>query len=140
MAGMEGLQILGIIAFIYGILWASSTLQDARQALAAEHLAPLRRIERFSVANNFGPVLPLIAGLGVVSIRQQHAVGIAVAATLLTVMLLFLRGIMHAQRMRGAGVPETYLASYRKAHAIRAGGLAICASTLLYPVLAQALA
>lgn len=132
---MEGLQVAGITLFIYGILWASSTVQDAKRSLAGEHLEPLRRIERLSVLNGLGPVLPLIASLGAVSFWKHHGVGIAIAAILLTVTLLFVRGLVHAKRMRGAGVPRAYRVSYRKAHAIRAASLALCAATLLQPLL-----
>src|SRR5687767_5695794 len=137
---MEGPQILGIILFIYGVLSASSMLEEAKRSLASEHIARLRGIERVTIVNSLGPVLPLLAGLGVVSVWHWQATGIAVAAILLTVTLLFVRGLVHAQRMRKAGVPRPYRVSYRKAHAIRAVGLAICASTLAYPVLRQALA
>ena len=129
---MEGPQVLGIILFIYGVLTASSMLDDAKRSLAVEHLARLRGIERLTLVNSLGPVLPLLAGLGVVSVWQQQALGIAIAAILLTVVLLFARGLVHAQRMRKLGVPRPYRVSYRKAHAIRAVALAICASTLLW--------
>ena len=129
---MEGLQILGLVAFIYGVLWASSMLQEAKRSLDAELHGRLRAIERLTIGNSLGPVLPLVTGIGVVSLWQQHALGIASAAILLTVVLLFARGLVHAQRMRRLGVPRPYRVSYRKAHAIRAVALAICASTLLW--------
>jgi hypothetical protein len=132
---MEGLQVFGIILCIYGVLWASSTLDEAKRALDRAHLEGLRRIERITVVNSLGPVLPLIAGLGVVSLWKQDALGIAVTAILLTVTLLFARGLLHAKRMRGAGVPRAYRVSYRKAHAIRAISLAFCAATLVQPLL-----
>ena len=103
--------------------------------LPEEHQGLVRGIERVTVVNTFGPLLPLIAGLGVVSYLQHYAVGAAVAAILLTVTLLFVRGLVHAKRMRGAGVPRPYRASYRKAHAIRAVSLALCAATLVLPYL-----
>jgi hypothetical protein len=133
---MEGLQVAGVIAFIYGVLWASSTLRDARSALPSEHLEPVRRIERNTVANSLGPVLPLILGLGAVSLWQHHAVGVAVAAILLTVSLVAMRGVAHAKRMLGLGIPRDYASSYRRAHVIRATSLAIVAATLVKPLIA----
>jgi len=133
---METLQVAGVIACIYGILWARATLTEGKAALAAEHAEPLRRIERPTVVNSLGPVLPLMGGLALVSVGQHNALGIAVAAIFFTVVLLALRGIVHAERMRGVGVPEAYQASYRKAHAIRAASLALCAATLVQPLLA----
>ena len=132
---MEGLQFAGVFAFIYGVLWASSMLREAKRAVAAEYLEPLRRIERFTVMNGLGPLLPVVAGLGVVSFWQHHAIGVGVAAIALTAILLALRGAIHARRMRGAGVPRAYRRSYRTAHAIRAVGLALCAATLVQPLL-----
>jgi hypothetical protein len=131
---MESLQVASVILFIFGILTASSMLRDGKGALAGEHLAEAQRIERMTVLNALGPLLPLIAALGIVSLWQHHAVGIGVAATLLTTALLALRGVVHARRMRGAGVPETYSASYRNAHAIRATSLALCALALISAV------
>ena len=132
---MEGLQLAGVIAFIYGVLWAHSTLKEARASLDAELHGLVRDIERNTVINSLGPVLPLIVGLGVVSFWQQQALGIALAAILLTVLLLFVRGLVHAKHMRGLGVPRAYRASYRKAHAIRAVSLALCAAAFLQPLL-----
>ncbi len=134
MMPMESLQVAGVIAFIYGILWASATLKDARRTLSGEYLEPLRRIERITVANSLGPVLPLIAGLGIVSFSQHYALGVGVAAILLTVTLFVLKGVVHAKRMRGAGVPRAYRVSYRKAHAIRAMSLALVAAALVQPL------
>ena len=131
---MEGLQFAGVVLFIFGILTASSMLRDGKRALAREHLAQTQRIERMTVVNALGPLLPLIAALGFVSLWQHHAVGIGLAATLLTTALLALRGVVHARRMRGAGVPEAYSASYRNAHAIRATSLALCALALISAV------
>lgn len=131
---MEGLQVAGIVVFIFGILTASSMLQDARRALAEEHLATVRTIERMTVLNALGPLLPLIAALGLVSLTRQYAVGIGIAATLLTAALLAIRGVVHARRMRGAGLPETYFASYRRAHAIRATSVALAALALISAV------
>ena len=131
---MEGLQFAGVVLFIFGVLTASSMLRDGKRALAREHLAQTQRIERMTVVNALGPLLPLIAALGFVSLWQHHAVGIGVAATLLTTALLALRGVVHARRMRGAGVPEAYSASYRNAHAIRATSLALCALALISAV------
>jgi hypothetical protein len=128
---MEGLQVASVILFIFGILTASSMLREGKRALAGEHLAEAQRIERMTVLNALGPLLPLIAALGIVSLWQHHTVGIGVAATLLTTALLALRGLLHARRMRGAGVPEAYSASYRNAHAIRATCLALCALALI---------
>jgi hypothetical protein len=62
--------------------------------------------------------------------------GIGVAAIVTTVALLALRGVLHARRMEDSGVPPAYWTSYRKAHAIRAVSLALCAATLLHPLLA----
>jgi hypothetical protein len=67
---MEGLQVAGVVLFIFGILTASSMLQDGKRALAAEDLATVRRIERMTVLNALGPMLPLIAALGT---HQLHA-------------------------------------------------------------------
>ena len=131
---MESLQVAGVILFIFGILSASSIVQDARRALAEEHLATLRNIERMTVLNALGPMLPLIAALGLISVTQQHGVGIVVAATLLTTVLVAFRGVVHARHMRGAGLPESYSSSYRKAHAIRATSLALCALALISAV------
>jgi hypothetical protein len=131
---METLQVAGTIAFIYGALWASSTLKDARRALENRYLEPLRGIERLSILNALGPVLPLIVALGIVSFWQHFATGIAAAAILLTVTLSVMRGEAHGRKMRGAGVPEAYVASYRRAHVIRAVALAFCAATLLKPL------
>jgi|SRR5688572_2341032 len=131
---MESLQVAGVILFIFGILTASSMLRDGKRALAGEHLAQAQRIERMTILNALGPLLPLIGALGLVSLSQHHAVGIGVAATLLTTALLALRGVVHARRMRGAGLPETYFASYRNAHAIRATSLALCALALISAV------
>ena len=128
---MEGPQVAAVVLFIFGILTASSMLQDGKRALAAEHLATLRHIERMTILNALGPVLPLIAALGLISVTQRYAVGIVVAATLLTTVLVALRGVMHARHMRGAGLPESYSSSYRKAHAIRATSLALCALALI---------
>ena len=133
---METLQVAGVIAFIYGILWASATLKDAKAALGAEHGEPVRRIERATILNSLGPLLPLMAGIAVVSLWQHYMLGIAVAAIFFTVVLLALRGVVHAERMRGAGIPASYQASYRKAHAIRAVSLALCAAALFHPLLA----
>ena len=131
---METLQVAAVILFIFGILTASSMLRDGRRALAHEHLAQAQRIERMTVLNALGPLLPLVAALGLVSVTQHNAVGIGVAATLLTTTLLALRGVLHARRMRGAGLPEAYSASYRNAHAIRATSLAVCALALISAV------
>jgi hypothetical protein len=128
---METLQVAGVVLFIFGILTASSMLRDGKRALAGEHLAAARRIERTTALNTLGPVLPLVAALGLVSVTQQDAVGIGVAATLLSTSLLALRGVVHARRLRGAGVPEAYSSSYRNAHAIRATSLALCALALI---------
>jgi len=133
---METLQVAGVIAFIYGILWASATVKDAKASLAAEHAELLRRIERATVLNSLGPLMPLVAGIALVSFWQHGALGIAVAAIFFTVVLLALRGIVHAERMRGVGVPSSYQASYRKAHAIRAVSLALCSAALFHPLLA----
>ena len=133
---METLQVAGVIACIYGILWASATLKEAKAALAGEHAEPLRRIEGATVLNSLGPLLPLMAGLAVVSLWQHDTLGIAIGAIFFTVVLTALRGVLHAERMRGAGVPAAYQASYRKAHAIRAVSLALCAATLVQPLLA----
>jgi hypothetical protein len=132
---MEGLQFIGVFAFIYGVLWASSMLRHARSAIAAEYHETLRRIERFTVMNGLGPLIPVVVGLGVVSFWGQHALVVAVAAITLTALLLALRGAVHARRMRGVGVPRAYRRSYRAAHAIRAVGLALCAATLVHPLL-----
>jgi hypothetical protein len=131
---MEGLQVAAVILFIFGVLTASSMVRDGRRALARQHLAEAQRIERMTILNALGPLLPLIGALGLVSLRQHHAVGIGVAATLLTTALLVLRGVLHARRMRGAGVPDAYSASYRNAHAIRATSLALCALALISAV------
>jgi len=131
---MESLQVASVILFIFGILTASSMVRDGRRTLAQQHLAEAQRIERITVLNALGPLLPLIAALGLISLQQRHAVGIGVAATLLTTALLALRGVVHARRMRGAGVPEAYSASYRNAQAIRATSLAICALALISAV------
>ena len=131
---MEGLQVAGVVLFIFGILTASSIVQDARRALAREQLATLRNIERMTVLNALGPVLPLIAALGLISLTQRYAVGIVVAATLLTTVLVAVRGVVHARHMRGAGLPDSYSSSYRKAHAIRATSLALCALALICAV------
>ena len=128
---MESIQVFAVILFIFGILTASAMLRDAKRSLAGEHLDEARRIERMTVLNALGPLLPLVAALGIVSVTQHDAVGIGVAATLLTTTLLALRGVVHARRMRGAGLPEAYSASYRNAHAIRATSLAICALALI---------
>jgi len=128
---MESLQVGGVIAFIYGILWASATLKDAKRAVAAEHVEKLRRIERLTVLNGLGPLLPLFAALGIVSVWRHYAFGIGIAAIFLTVTLVALKGFVHAKRMRGAGVPREYRRSYRKAHVIRAVSLAIVAASLV---------
>jgi len=128
---MESMQVGGVIAFIYGILWASSTLKEAKRAVAAEHFEKLRRIERLTVLNGLGPLLPLFAALGIVSVWQHYAFGIGVAAIFLTVTLVALKGVLHAKHMRGAGVPLDYRVSYRKAHVIRAVSLAIVAASLV---------
>ena len=128
---MEGLQFAGVVLFIFGVLTASSMLREGRRSLAADHLAAALDIERMTVANALGPVLPLIAALGIVSVTQHFAVGIVAAATLLTTALVALRGVLHARRLRGAGLPESYSASYRNAHAIRATSLALCALALI---------
>jgi hypothetical protein len=132
---METLQVGGVILFIYGVLWASATLRDAKRTLGGEYLQPLRRIERMTVTNALGPLLPVAGGLAIVSVTQNHALAVGVAAILATVTLLALRGVLHARRMRGAGVPDSYAASYTKAHAIRAASLAIVAGTLIQPLL-----
>lgn len=134
---MESLQVGGVIAFIYGILWASATLKDAKRAVAEEHFEKLRRIERLTVLNSLGPLLPLFAALGIASLWQHDAVGIGVAAIFLTVTLVALKGVLHAKHMRGAGVPRDYRVSYRKAHVIRAVSLAIVASSLIPLVIAS---
>ena len=131
---MEGLQVFAVIVFIFGTLTASSMLQDGKRALAAEDLATLRRIERMTVLNALGPVLPLIAALGLISVTQRYGVGIVVAATLLTTVLVAVRGVVHARHMRGARLPESYSSSYWKAHAIRATSLALCALALISAV------
>jgi len=131
---MEGPQVLGVILFIFGILTASAMLKDGKRALAAEQLARARDIERMTILNALGPVLPLIGALGIVSLTQRHALGIVVAATLLTTTLLAIRGIAHARLMRASGLPEDYFSSYRKAHAIRAASLAVCALALISAV------
>ena len=128
---METLQVAGVVLFIFGILTAAAMLKDGKRALAAEHLERARRIERITVLNALGPVLPLIGALGVVSLSQSYALGIGVAATLLTTALLAIRGVVHARLMRASGLPESYFASYRRAHAIRAASLAICALALI---------
>ena len=128
---METLQVAGVILFIFGILTASSMLREGKHGLPEEHLAEAQRIERMTIVNALGPLLPLIAALGFVSAWQNHAAGIGVSATLLTTTMLALRGVVHARRMRGAGVPEAYSLSYRNAHAIRATALAICALALI---------
>jgi hypothetical protein len=133
---METLQVAGVIAFIYGILWASSIVRDGKAALGSEYVEPLNRIERATVLNSLGPLLPLFAGLGIVSLWQSYALGVAVAAILFTVALLALRGVLHARRMQDSGVPPAYWTSYRRAHAIRAASLALCAATLLHPLIA----
>lgn len=133
---MEGLQVAGVIAFIYGVLWASATLRDAKRDLAGECLERLRAIERFTVLNGLGPLVPIVLGLGVVSFWQHHALGVGMGAIVLTILLLAMRGLVHARRMRGLGVPRAYRRSYRKAHAIRAASLAIAAATLVQPLLA----
>jgi hypothetical protein len=133
---MESLQVAGVVAFIYGILWASATLRDAKAAVGVEYAESLRGIERATVLNSLGPLLPVLAALGLVGTGLSQALGVAVAAILVTVFLLALRGVLLAERMRGAGVPAAYQASYRKAHAIRAASLALCAATLLHPLLA----
>lgn len=131
---MEGLQVVGVIAFIYGILWASSMQKDAKRALTGEYVERLRNIERVTVLNSAGPLLPLLFGLGLVSYGQT-SLGVGIVAILLTVTLLALKGVLHAKRMRGVGVPREYRVSYRKAHAIRAASLALCAATLVHPLL-----
>ena len=131
---MEGLQFAGVFAFIYGILWASATVRDAKAALAPEYRESLQPIERVTVLNSLGPLLPLMAGLAIVASQQQSGIAVAVAAILLTVMLLALKGVLQAKRMRGVGVPTDYQASYRKAHAIRAVSLAVVAGTLVQPL------
>jgi len=131
---MESLQVLGVILFIFGILTASSMLREGKRALAESHLAQAQRIERMTIVNALGPVLPLIAALGILSVTQRYALGIGIAATLLTTALVALRGVVHARRMRGAGLPEAYFSSYRNAHAIRATSLAICALALISAV------
>ena len=133
---MEGLQFAGVFAFIYGILWASATVRDAKAALAPEYRDSLQHIERVTILNSLGPLLPLVAGLGLVASQQLSGLGVAVAAILFTVMLLALKGELHAKRMRGVGVPPGYQASYRKAHVIRAVSLAVVAGTLVQPLLA----
>jgi hypothetical protein len=132
---MEGLQLLGVIAFIYGILWATSLLKEARAGLPSEHQSLVRHIERGTVVNILGPLLPLVAGLGIVSLWMHEALGVAVAAILLTVLLLVARGLVHSTQMRRAGVPRAYRVSYRRAHAIRAASLAICAAAFVQPLL-----
>jgi hypothetical protein len=131
---MESLQVAAVIVFIFATLTASSMLQDGKRALAAQDLATLRRIERMTVLNALGPVLPLIAALGLISVTQRYGVGIVVAATLLTTVLVAVRGVVHARHMRGAGLPESYSSSYRKAHAIRVTSLALCALALICAV------
>jgi len=133
---MEGFQFLGVFAFIYGILWATSVTRDAKRALDAEHLARVRPIERPTVLNSAGPLVPLIAGLGVATWWPATGMGIGVAAIVTTVALLALRGVLHARRMEDSGIPPAYWTTYRKAHAIRAASLALCAATLLHPLLA----
>ena len=132
---MERLQFLGIVLFIYGVLSASAITRAARMALTGEHLEPLRHIERLTVTNYLGPALPLVAGLAIVSFSSRYAVAVMIAATLCTVALLVARGLTHARRMSAAGVPPSYLASYRKAYAIRMASLAVCAVALMYPAL-----
>ena len=128
---MESLQVLAVILFIFGILTASSMLREGKRALAEDHLARAQRIERMTIVNVLGPVLPLVAALGILSVTQRYALGIGIAATLLTTALLALRGVVHARRMRGAGLPEAYFSSYRNAHAIRATSLGLCAAALI---------
>ena len=133
---MEGLQFLGVFAFIYGILWATAVTREARRTLGDEHIAQVRPIERPTILNSAGPLVPLVAGLGMATSWPGSGVGIAVAAIFASVGLLGLRGVLHARRMRVSGVPPSYWTSYRKAHAIRAVSLALCAATLLHPLLA----
>ena len=128
---MEGLQFLGIFACLYGILWAKSVTRDAKSSLATQDLERIRPIERPTILNSVGPLVPLVAGLGIVTSWPGTGLGIVVAAILLTVGSLALKGVVHAKRMRGAGVPEAYGASYLKAHAIRAVSLALVAATLI---------
>jgi len=128
---MESLQVAAVILFIFGILTASSMLREGRRSLAEDHLAQAQRIERMTIVNALGPVVPLIAALGILSVTQRYALGIGIAATLLTTALVALRGVVHARRMRGAGLPEAYFSSYRNAHAIRATSLALCAAALI---------
>jgi len=131
---MESLQVFAVMLFIFGILTASSMLREGRRSLAEDHLAQAQRIERMTVVNALGPVVPLIAALGILSVTQRYALGIGIAATLLTTALVALRGVVHARRMRGAGLPEAYFSSYRNAHAIRATSLALCAAALISAV------
>ena len=131
---MESLQVAAVILFIFGILTASSMLREGRRSLAEDHLAQAQRIERMTIVNALGPVVPLIAALGILSVTQRYALGIGIAATLLTTALVALRGVVHARRMRGAGLPEAYFSSYRNAHAIRATSLALCAAALISAV------
>jgi len=131
---MESLQVFAVMLFIFGILTASSMLREGRRSLAEDHLARAQRIERMTVVNALGPVVPLIAALGILSVTQRYALGIGIAATLLTTALVALRGVVHARRMRGAGLPEAYFSSYRNAHAIRATSLALCAAALISAV------
>src|SRR5688572_13719071 len=131
-------RFLGIVCFAYGVLWHSAILKEARADLSPDHLGPLQDIHRLTIVRDFGPILPLMLGIALQGAMPKHSAAILVAAVCATVALLVFRGWLRARSMRGAGLPPTYLSSYRKAYAIQIASLSACAIAFMYPALQQA--
>ena len=133
-------KFLGIVCFAYGVLWHSAILKEARGGLSPDQLIPLQDIHRLTIVRDFGPILPLMLGIVLQGAMPQHSASILVGAVCATVALLVFRGWVRARSLRGAGLPSTYLSSYRKAYAIKIASLSACAIAFMYPALQAPLA